>query len=222
VAEGCAEWQGLLAEHAITGATAPEPVALGAHLDGCPRCREELVELRRVVAALAFADPDRLVEDVQRPLPGLEKVLSRVGAERARRTRLRGRTSLAVAAAAVLAVLLAVGVLGHRGAGPESGDQVAFAGAPPGVAASARLDDRPWGTAIRLMVSGLPPGQVHSVWLEDPSGHRTSAGTFTPLPGRTLTVQLASAGRRTAGVALGVSDDQGRTVLRTPIPPGRP
>ncbi len=222
MAEGCAVWRGLLAEHAVTGGTSAVPVALVAHLEGCLGCRDELVELREVVAALALADPDRVVQPGRLPPEGLDRVLGRVGAERRARARRRGLNGLVAAAAAVVLVLAAVGVgVGRRG-GPAPADQVAFAAPPPGVSASARLDDRPWGTAIRLVVGGLAAGQVHSVWLEDQAGHRTPAGSFTPVADRTVTVQLATAGRRTASVALGVSDDQGDTVLRTPIRLDRP
>src|ERR687890_2732559 len=80
--------------------------AVQAHLDGCPFCRAEAMELGPVVAALADADPDR-IDEYPRPPGGLEEsILARTAGDipRARR---RGRRFglLTPAAAAIFAVV---------------------------------------------------------------------------------------------------------------------
>lgn len=106
-----------------------------------------------------------------------------------------------------------------RRPGPGRGRAEAFDRLPRvWVGATAHLEDRPWGTSIDLHVAGLRAGSLNSVWLEDATGRQTPAGTFRGVANRTLNVRLATATSRSASVAIGVSDAQGATLLRAPLP----
>ena len=56
--EACRDWRGALGAAALGGLNPAEEIALRAHLDGCPACREEHESLRALVAAAAAAAED--------------------------------------------------------------------------------------------------------------------------------------------------------------------
>lgn len=201
---------GLLDEH--------ERLALQAHLDGCAQCRAELAEIAPVARLLPRADPER-VADRALPATGLTlQVFTAVAAERHARAR-RRITQAAAALSVAAAVALGLVVL----AVPDPGRPVEFAQAPPGITATATLQGRAWGTQVQLSVAGLGDGVEHALWLERADGSRVPAGTFTADGARTLTVTMAAALPAADAAALGISDDTGNTVLRTPTdspPPG--
>ena len=178
----CREWRG---ELAATAAGAPDPdkqVALGAHLDGCRHCRDELVELQRVAGTLALVDPERLTNPARPPASLAGDVVAAVATMRERRheaTRWRKVFVGGLAAAAVVAVILSIVALTL---GSESGttQYVAFDQVPAGVAASAELRPASWGTQIDLEVAGLAgDNDVYWLWLSSEDGKRVAAGTFS-------------------------------------------
>ncbi|GAA4489306.1 hypothetical protein GCM10023094_50650 [Rhodococcus olei] len=181
-----------------------EGIALRAHLDGCPRCRAEYRDLASVAAALDQADPDRLGDVPAPPSTLPDAIAASIGRERVRR---RYRRVAVLAAAAVLAVGLVTGGFVLRGvvAGGPAGRPVAVAVASAGVEASARVENRAWGTGISLDVSGLPEGRTYNVWLQRADGSRTNAGSFIAGGDRTMSMQLAAALPMSDAVTLGVS-----------------
>jgi predicted anti-sigma-YlaC factor YlaD len=191
-----------------------ERLTLQAHVDGCAECRAELAEIAPVARLLPNADPDRVADQA---IPGTRltlQVFGAIAAERRARNR-RRLTQAAVSLSAAAAVIVGLVVL----TGPDPGRPVEFAQAPPGVTATATVEDRAWGTQVQLAVAGLADGVEHAVWLERADGSRVPAGTFTADGARTLSVTLAAAAPLAEAVAVGISDDTGDTVLRAPAPP---
>jgi anti-sigma-K factor RskA len=192
---------------------------IGALVAACPSCTEEVRVLRPVVTALgrATTTPERVAlltdTDVARPDPqaGFDGLLTAVRRERARR---RGRTWRAAAAAAVVAAVLtlgAVAVVSQRDAG--GGHVVALVGTGQ-ARGSAVVSERAWGTAIVLTVRGLKPGKPYGAWLEDRSGDRVPAGTFTPASDGTVRLDLSALMSLHDTAAVGVTQLGGVDVLR--------
>jgi hypothetical protein len=108
------------------------------------------------------------------------RVFERVAAER-RSARTRRRVgALLAAAATIVAVTIAVAVLGSSDDEPLEGIEVAFTEAPEGVDASAVVAGEPSGTTVELHAEGLEPGTVYALWLSSADGERVPAGTFRP------------------------------------------
>ena len=206
-------WQGLLGAYALGHLPQDLSTALEAHLDGCPACRAELKGLGEVALALPLADPARVEGQVEGPAAEVEeRILTRVAAER---TAGRTRGTVWVAAAALLVV---VAVLGASILSGEGVTRVALAGETAGSSAEALVESRPWGTRIELVIAGLPGDATYRVWLERSDGERVPAGTFHGVRDRELTVVLASALPLGQAVAVGVSAEDGNTLLEGQIP----
>jgi anti-sigma factor RsiW len=56
----CDPFEGMIAMEVVGQLPDPERIALIAHLDGCPSCREERHDLVSLATVLPAADPDRL------------------------------------------------------------------------------------------------------------------------------------------------------------------
>lgn len=111
-----------------------EARAVEDHVATCPRCRDELAELRAMEEALDEVPPEALLDG---PPEGgdllLQRTLRQVRAERGGRVR-RRRVGIGLAAAAVAAVVLGGGFAVGRGTAPDGGGggrAVSTAPAPP-------------------------------------------------------------------------------------------
>jgi hypothetical protein len=206
----CEHWHGLLALEVVGQLAEEDRLALSAHLDGCPACRDERQDLVGLSRILPAADPDHLGGH-EVPFELESAVLTRLRAD-ARHDR-RGRRSryfVGAAAAVVVAVALVVG-LTDATSGPP-GHTVALTGLA-GVRASARLTAEPWGTAIHLQETGQPGGQVLTVSMR--SGRSWwPAGTYRTVTGRTVQVDLACGVRLSDITSIWVRDKAGRAVLK--------
>ena len=168
----------------VLGALEPqEHDAFAEHLRTCDQCRREVEELRVAAEALPLtAEPvdappelrDRIMEVVRadaRPQDDTGRRQRRGrAAARARRRRMGGigRVPLAVAACALLAIGVAVGLL-VGGGGVETGEHAVQAKvAVAGASGTLHVEDN--GDA-QLVVRGLPAppaGRVYQVWRKQP------------------------------------------------------
>jgi anti-sigma-K factor RskA len=160
-----------------------ERAAFAEHLRTCDHCRREVAELRVAAEALPLTaepvDPppelrDRIMEVVRAEARAPDEAARRErrgrAAGRARGRRLAvGRAPLAVAACALLALGVALGVL--AGGGDDGGGEARSVQADVAVAgASGTLRVEDDGDA-RLVVRGLPAppaGRVYQVWRQVP------------------------------------------------------
>jgi hypothetical protein len=156
-----------------------ERTAMQTHLSGCPVCQAEVRELEPVVAALAYAAPDR-IEDNPRPPGDLEEsTLAPIFGEMHRARRRRRRFGWSTLAAAAICVVV-IGLAGFTGLEKPAVplEQLSFSGEPPGVEVDGNLIAHARSTEIRLVVSRSRDGQTHRVTLLSENGERVDLGTF--------------------------------------------
>ena len=193
----------------------PEEQRIAALVAECPSCTAEVHSLRPVVAALAMTssavDPTLPPTPTPPPPAGLDGVLSTVRRERAQRS---GRSWRLAAAAAVVALILGVGgTVAVLRDGSEDGRSYTLVG--QGTArGSAECWERDWGTAISLEVAGLQPGAAYGAWMEDETGDRVPAGTFTATSDGTMQMDLSARMALADAAAMGVTQVDGDDVLR--------
>jgi hypothetical protein len=186
-----------------------ERAVVETHLSQCLDCRAALTGLAGLPALLGRVparDVDRLAASGAEsggpegpPAELLGSLLRRVAARRRAR---RWRTITVAAAAAVIAV--ATGVAGGAAishalrSGPAAAPQAAAPSAvrPSGpsspryetgrstnpqthVTAVVAYYPAPWGTSVRVWVSGIRPGTTCEFWVVSTQGHRSVAGGWT-------------------------------------------
>src|SRR5580704_13847742 len=108
----CEHWQGLLALEVVGQLTETDRLALSAHLDGCPACRDQRADLGGLARILPAADPDHIGgHDV--PFELQSAVFDRLAADARRHRHIHaGRYVLGGVAAAVVALALVFGLSG--------------------------------------------------------------------------------------------------------------
>jgi hypothetical protein len=174
------EWRESLGAYALGHLSDDESASLEAHLEGCPDCRAELESLTSVARLLPLADPGQLGTPPSLPRGLGDRVMTSIAGERRRSKRRRFRFGFAfggVAAAAAAAAILAIFIL--PGGGEQAPSQhVSFAQLPPKMTIGASLEPRPFGTEVRMYVSGVRSGELCRVFLEAKNGTEFSAGSF--------------------------------------------
>jgi hypothetical protein len=213
--EGCEHWHGLLALEVVGQLEENDRLALSAHLDGCPACRDERRDYLALADILPAADPDALGgHDV--PFELQSSVFDRLRTDARHERRVRSSRyvlgAVASVAAVVVALVLVFGLSGSP-AKPGTGHLVALRGGT-GVVATARLTAEPWGTAIHLQEKGQPGGEVLSVSMRSSTGSWWAAGTYQTVTGRTVRVELACGVPASKISSIWVRTKSGRTVLK--------
>ncbi len=153
--------------------------AMQTHLSSCPVCQAEVRELEPVVAALAYAAPDRIDENPWPPGDLEESTFAPILVEMYRARRRRRRVRWSTLAAAAICVVV-IGLAGFaRLLEPEVPlEQLSFSGEAPGVKVNGDLIAHAEGTEIRFVVSRSRDGQTHRVMLVSENGERVDLGTF--------------------------------------------
>jgi hypothetical protein len=209
MSDPCEHFRGLIAMEVVGQLSVHERVALGAHVEGCPSCRDERHDLMMLPMVLGTADPDRFTEH-ELPFALQSAVLERLRAEERRERRAhRSRYVVGSAAAAVLVAIAVVLTLAWP-SGPRT-TTVALVG-PPTVHATARLTAEPWGTAMDLRESGQPSGEVLTVSVRTVSGSWWMTGTYRT-EGTSVRVDMACALKMSKIESVWVREASGRTVL---------
>lgn len=197
---------------------ADEEVQVRAHLDGCRECRGQADELAPMPELLSRVDPERLSPQIA-PSAGLgDRVLARVGAERARQARAPGRgLGRALVLAAVLVALVLGGGIGWAVKPAPAPPQTVSVELQqrPDVAAqgAAHLIDHGWGIEIVLTVEGLSSGEPYRVEVIDRDGRRTQAGGWLGVGAQRMECRLTAAVAMGETVSFEVLDADGRRVL---------
>jgi hypothetical protein len=179
-AEACREWRESLGAYVLGQLPADERAATSAHLEGCAACRAEVESLAPLAELLPLADPARLGAAPAPPAELGDRIATRIGREGRRRRLHRRRRfgfGFGAAAAAATAALLAF-VVFDGGSGSNNSQTVSFHSLPRGVAIAATLQPRPFGTQIRMDVSGIRSGTMCRVFLRRADGTRVPAGSF--------------------------------------------
>jgi anti-sigma-K factor RskA len=236
---GCPTHGNLIGGYAL-GALEPEEMEeMRRHVAVCPQCGPEAHRLERLpwlLDRIAPADvppptlSPRVEEAVldrfarERREEGAGGASWRLGGRSTRHGALPGRRTLVVAAASMIALVVALALVvpGQDGDGTAAYASVSLdPRAGSAGSATARLDEVPAGTRIRLETRGLPASSQYEVWCIATDGRWVSGGTFrTDRDGRVEAVLTAGVrpgdyhrmvvtrGPKGAGEA-----DRGRTVL---------
>jgi hypothetical protein len=227
-----------------------ERAAYEAHLRTCQRCAESVAQLAglpgllgRVPPELAAALDGGALDGTAQDGPGpeaaelppgrvLSGVLAAVTTEQRRRRRRIGVVLAAAAAVVVVAVGVAASVLGARTDEQPSSDGVrvvAFEQVAEGpMSVTAELTSVAWGTRIELVCryrDGSPPSRYagsasYALVLENIDGGTEQAASWQAVPGRTVTVQAATALPTARIASLEVRTASGQPVLRSAEPAG--
>lgn len=179
----------------VLGGLAPaDRTAIEAHLASCAECREELARLAPLPALLGRAS---VAPTEPAPPDLLPRLLDDVRRGRRRRLVLRG-----LVAAAAAAVVFATGwALAPEREAPQAGPapapagvvDLAGTGASPGTSGTAALTSKPWGTALTLTATDLPPGGPYALEVVALDGSVERAASWGPSPrGRALVVGATS------------------------------
>ncbi|MFE5259749.1 anti-sigma factor [Streptomyces coelicoflavus] len=219
--KACVPYRPLLTEHLLLGTPLPEE--LSRHLDQCPDCAREAAETEDVVRTLRRADPFADLAGAgapavpPRPSRELGDRIRRVVADPppAPRTRYRRRIALGVSAAFVTAAAAVV---------PLTLDQDQ---PPPATTASVVLVrdggmvERPGGTEVPVVLSGLKKGETYRMMTVNADGKRMPGGSVRADSDADVSTRMMTAMRRDTITALLVEDESGRVVthVRVSAPP---
>jgi hypothetical protein len=184
-APACRELRQLLGVYVVGAIDAAERSVVDDHLAQCQGCREELAYLAGLPALLGkvpVAEAQR-INDLAMGLVAEEpdgellgSLLRRV-AVRSKTRRWRGM--LAVAAAAVIGVAGAAGVVeAISGGSPAASETVQASDPSTHVSALIRYAQVSWGTVMQVHVTGVPVGTTCTFWAVGKDGHRWLAGTW--------------------------------------------
>jgi anti-sigma factor RsiW len=164
----------------VLGALEPaERAEVDAHLPGCRACTQELASYAGLPALLSRVPLEHAVAAPPTPAQsGLPRLLAAVEREqRTRDRRLRrwqtAAGSLAAAAALVVAVTVAPTLM------DAEGDRRRLGASQAAVSGTVELESRPWGTSVRLRVTGLPDRGHYTAWAADATGTRTAVASWS-------------------------------------------
>jgi len=184
----CREMRILLGVYVLGAIDPAERAQVDEHLGECAACRDELVGLAGLPAMLSRVPEDdvaRLGANVvglpeqAEPSPELLNSLLRHVAAR-RRTRM-WRGVAAAAAAAVIAVggtATVMELTGHAGSHRPGIDVATGVNTAAHITARVDYSMAPWGTAMRVQVSGIRAGTACRFWVITQTG-RSVAGGWT-------------------------------------------
>jgi putative zinc finger protein len=206
-----------------------ERAGLGAHLETCEICREELdrlAPLPGLLSRLTVEEAEVLETTAAGPAEPegahssapLERALFAVARER-RRSRL-----VRVAAVAAALLIAAVALLGGPLPGDDGGDGPAtFTAAASdhrtGVRGSAELTREPWGTRVELSLAGVRPGERCRLVARAAGGRSEVAATWRADYLGTADVPGAVAIPADRLTSLDVVTADDRVLVRLPVAP---
>ena len=195
---------------------------LEAHLDTCVICRDELDRLAPLPGLLSRLSADEAdglgapEPDPARRRAPLEGALAEVA-----RVRRRSRVARVAAAAAALALAVVLAVGNPLPGGGEDGTPAPLTAsafdARTGVEGVAALSRRPWGTHVRLRLSGVRPGERCRLVARGEGGTAEVAATWRAGYLGTADVPGAVAIPRHRLASLEVVGAGGRLLVRMPV-----
>ena len=181
----------LLGAYVLGVLDADEHGAVASHLDDCAACRREVDDLRDLEAALGEIPPEAFLDG---PPPDgdllLRRTLAEVRAQSARRARF-GRAAWALAAAAVVAIALAGGIVIGRSEPAASTPPIAAplvgsaTDARTGAAMIVTVGPAAGWVRVHATITGVPPGSQCRLYVVAADGSREPAGSWLAGPGET-------------------------------------
>lgn len=195
-----------------------------SHLQDCERCRQSVAELGALPGLLSRAPHPPVVQDSipEPPLDLLRKTRERHLARRRRRT----TRIFALAAAAGLALVLAIGVpLTQRPQAPAVLLTLQPVSGQP-MTAQVGMDQVAWGTRLKVNCDypqGYSFGDENEPWsyalmVTDTAGATMQVSTWKAVPGREITLEAATSLAMDQISEILVQTQSGEEVLRAPVP----
>ncbi len=200
-----------------------EDEAFAAHLEQCPRCADEVEQLRALPGLLSRVTLEQLehLDDVPGGVRVPDTLLPALLREVSRRRRRRRVGLGAVAAAALVAASAgSVAVATRPGPGPSQPMQ-AVVQAP--LRARVDVQQVAWGSRVRIECrygeqSDAGAGRPYALVVVGTDGSHESIGTWTALPGRSIALTGATSLRGSQIAAVEVQSLTGEALLRLDQP----
>ena len=192
-----------------------ERIALEAHLEFCPHCRDELAELAPLPGLLSRLTVD---EAITGPPPVDDAMLERLlaAASRDRRVARHHRWLAAAAAVVVLAGGTTAGIAGWNAAHTKHWQQLsASAGA-----VHMRIDIEPasTGTTLQLWLRGVSNGERCRLIAISDTGERDVAGSWEATYSGTATIKGTTSIQRSHLSRLVIETYGGQTLVASNVP----
>jgi anti-sigma-K factor RskA len=169
--------------------TPEEEHELERHLEGCPRCRDELERVRQTHALLGELAANE-------PPPELKgRVLAHARGEASARFRSAWKLWVPAAAALLVAGILGMGLFVAIIGDSSSGVPLTATALAPGASGELRGEEVGENLRVELEVEGLPELRKHEyyeMWYATEDGERISCGTFRVQPEGRTTVDLTA------------------------------
>ncbi|WP_217167780.1 hypothetical protein [Streptomyces sp. AC512_CC834] len=220
--KACVPFRPLLTEHLLLGTPLPEE--LSQHVDQCPDCAREAAEAEDVVRTMRRVDPfadwtgARTPATRTRPSSDLGDRIRRIVADpkpAARPPRYRRRIALGVSAAFVTAAAVVVPLTLDQDQPPATTAAVVLA-------RDGRMVERPGGTEVPVVLSGLKKGQTYRMMTVNAEGTRMPGGSVRADSDADVSTRMMTAMRRDTITALLVEDESGNVVTHIIVPPPSP
>jgi Putative zinc-finger len=182
----CREIRHMLGVYVVGAIEPAERSVVDEHLASCQLCRDELAGLAGLPAMLSrvpSADveqlshsPTALPEDMEPSARLLNSLLTKVAVRRRKRL---WKGAVGIAAAVAVAAAGASAAVELAKPATQAADVASATSRTTGVAAVVDYSTTPWGgTAMRVQVSGIPPGTNCQFWVVGKDG-RAFAGQWT-------------------------------------------
>ena len=179
----------LLGPYLLHQLTVEEEHELERHLEGCPRCRDELGRVRQTHALLRELAANE-------PPPELKgRVLARARGEASARLGSRWELWVPAAAALLVAGILGIGLFVAITGDSSSGVPLTATALAPGASGELRGEKVGENLRVELEVEDLPELRKHEyyeMWYATEDGERISCGTFRAQPEGPTTVNLTA------------------------------
>ena len=190
---GCREIRQALGVYVLGAIDPAERAQVDEHLSSCQECREELASLAGLPAMLRkvpIVEAERLAAPEQDPelagVPSAEMLTSLISRTSNVRRIHRWRTVAAAAAVAIVAlgggafVASALQSPSAQVAGHIVGGWHRSSGTGPvaGAHLTVLYRTQPWGTQMKVNVTGLPPGSVCQFQVTDATGGKSMVGSW--------------------------------------------
>jgi anti-sigma-K factor RskA len=179
----------LLGPYLLGQLTAEEEHQLKRHLEGCPRCQDELEGIRQTHALLEELAANK-------PPPELKgRVLAHAKGEASARFGRGWKLWVPAAAALLIAGILGIALFAAIAGDSSSGLPLTATALAPGASGELRGEKVGENLRVKLAVEGLPELRKHEyyeMWYATEDGKRISCGTFRAQPEGWTTVNLTA------------------------------
>jgi anti-sigma factor RsiW len=197
----------------LVGSLEPdERAVVDQHVADCDACLTELAELAPITALLGSINHAEARQRLLVPSPGLlSRSLDAVYEDDDLERRRVHRWKLVASAAAAVAIAAALPQVN-----PTSTATPLAAVTGVTAAGMGTMEQRTWGTAVQLQLTGLPPAPGYRAYATARGGHTEVAANWGATPGGQVTINGATAIPRNQLAFIQVRTIDGRPLMTLP------